>query len=189
MIILISASIFTILIVIVYRVFLSDDDEIPSTSSIDASPHYRPRLIQQTPIKQNLIGIRAPTHDLNAPYLPKPIQQRTTLSQSFFRPQHFTRFEQMFEYPELVSFDDLKRNYHFGMGNFRIDPFGKWHYGLCVVLFSVVLVFRTILWVFECLGYLFFHVMVRLIFEVIIRSLFWVIRGIFHFIGHLFDGV
>lgn len=189
MIILISASIFTILIVIVYRVFLSDDDEIPSTTSIDASRHYQPRLIQQTPIKQNLIGIRAPKYDLNAPYLLKPIKQRTTLSQSFFRSQHFTRFEQMFEYPELVSFDDLKCNYHFGIGNFRIDPFGTWHYSLCVILFSVVLVFRAILWVFECLGYLFFHVMVRLIFEVIIRGIFWMIRGIFHFIGHLFDGV
>lgn len=91
----------------------------------------------------------------------------TNVSNSFIQLQKFTRFEQMLAHPELISFKDLRQNYHFG-----IHPLSTLHLVLCICLFGLILLFRFILWFFELLGYLFFNVLIRLIFECLIRGIF-----------------
>lgn len=191
--------VFAVLIAIGYRLFLSTDDDIP-TSADEKPEHLGFKQSHFKPIKQNIVAIRALPQSVNTSSLLQSMSMtlanhntsstnrfihhvpRKHFIDSFIQQQKFTRFEQILEYPELVSFQDLKYNYHFG-----VHPLSTLHFVLCIFLFSFVLLFRLILWFFEGLGYLFFHIFIRFIFECLIRGLFLVIRGIFSFIGALFD--
>ena len=162
-----------ILTIIVMKVFLSRDDEIPNEPPL---PPLR--------IKQNFTYIRAQHAPLtlNVP-APTETLKRQTLKQSFIQQQQFTRFEQMFEYPNLVSFEDLERHYDFGF-----DPNHPLHYGMCVFVFTWILLFRVVLGCFEILGQITVHLFIRFLFEGVIRGVFILIRGFFHYLGHVLDG-
>lgn len=173
--------IFAVLIAIGYRLFLSTDDDIP-TSADEKAEHLGFKQSHFKLIKQNIVAIRVLPQSVDTSLLLQSMSMalisqkssshnsssantsfqqapRKHLIDSFIQQQKFTRFEQILEYPELVSFQDLKYNYHFG-----IRPLSRLHFVLCIVLFSFVLLFRLILWFFEGLGYLFFHIFIRFFF-------------------------
>lgn len=166
-----------IIIVVIIKVFLSDADEIPNTAELPTlnTQHINTQRRTDTVEQYHSLSIDTPIQQSNMATVVETIESPKSRKMGIA--------ENMFEQPELITFDQLLQ-YRLG---FNRD--GKLHYFICCFLYSFVLVFRCILFVFECLGYLFFHIVIRFFFEIVIRLIWFLITLPFRMIGHLLDGV
>ena len=170
-----------ILVVVIIKVFLSDADEIPNTAELPKfnTQHINTQRRADTVEQHHSLSIDAPIQQSNTATFVETIESPKSRKMGLAE----TIAEDMFEQPELITFDQLLQ-YRLG---FNRD--GKLHYFICCFLYSFVLIFRCILFMFECLGYLFFHIVIRFFFEIMIRLIWFLITLPFRMIGHLLDGV
>lgn len=171
-----------IIIVVIIKVFLSDADEIPNIAELPTfinTQHINTQRRTNTVEQHHSLSIDTPIQQSNTATFVETIESPKSRKMGIAE----TIAEDMFEQPELITLDQLLQ-YRLG---FNRD--GKLHYFVCCFLYSFVLIFRCILFVFECLGYLFFHIVIRFFFEIVIRLIWFLIKLPFKTIGHLLDGI
>lgn len=172
MYIILGSLVAMILMVIVIKLIFSDSDEIPNLNPLPVLK--KQMIVESHPAQSEQLS----SNSLNkntaiTPHKSQPPRHRFI---------HY--FEEMWDQPEVVTFDELLNKYWFGF-----HQHGKMHYCICCVIYPFIFLFRIVLLIVECLGYIFFHVLIRFIFEVIIRSIGFIIQVLIRGIGHLFDGV
>lgn len=147
------------IIVLIIKVFLSNADEIPNSSLL---PLNRRKLSHQSYLNTANIPVQQPSYTSG----------------------RLLWIEELFEQPDVVTFYHLREHYRFGF-----NPQGRMHRCICLCIIPFVLVFRVLLFVVECIGYVFFHILIRLFFETLIRLIWFLIQLPFRVIGHLLDGL
>ena len=198
MYIILGSLVAMILMVIVIKLIFSDSDEIPNTNplpTLKKKPVVESGSSQFQPHSSNAFSNNTYNHNneqlpelqnpqLREDELASSDKLNTQVTSKSYRYHYVQSFEEMWDQPEVVTFDELLNKYWFGF-----HQHGKMHYCICCVIYPFIFLFRIVLLIVECLGYIFFHVLIRFIFEVIIRSIGFIIQVLIRGIGHLFDGV
>lgn len=171
------------LCIILYKLLLSDADEIPTTTKLSDLPksdkiYQAPKMEGAThepqPSKVHLNRTRPAIFYENEAAEQKRSEQ-SVFKQSNSNNHYKTTFQKLCERPNLVSFQSFKRQTHFGF-----NPKGNTHYLICLVLYPFLILFRFLLYLVTWLGTFFFQFLLRFIVEMTIRLFIWVIKGIFH---------
>lgn len=180
-------------IVIAYKLFFSTSDEIPVSSKLPELPKtnkvYQPPKLehsadtnstandQQYEEKRTRPAIFYENKESEPQAYAKEIPNKTRKKYSYT-----TTFQKLCERPNLISFDKFVAQTNFG---FNRDA--KTHYSICMLLYPFLMLFRLFLYIVSWIGTLFFNILIRFIFELIIRIIWFVIQIFFRALGSLLD--
>lgn len=192
---------FLFFIVVVYELFFSTSDEIPVSSKLPELPksdqvYQAPQFESKTTLNSTLISLQQDKH------LSKAIDIKRTQPDIFYKNEvaesveseqkesntskdkhsYTTSFQKLCERPNLISFNGFVAQTDFGF-----NREGKTHYFICMLFYPFLTLFRLFLHIVSWIGTLFFNILIRFIFELIIRIVWFVIQVFFRFIGSLFD--
>lgn len=177
-------------IVIVYKLFFSTSDEIPASSKLPELP--KTNKVYQAPEPENSTTIKsAPDNQYR--------EEKRTRSAIFHENQekksqgkaqkisdkikekhsYTTTFQKLCERPNLISFSGFLEQTNVGF-----NRNGKTHYFICMLFYPFLILFRLFLYLVSWLGTFLFEIVIRILFEVFIRSIGKLLKILFESIFH-----